>query len=463
MSGVPADPVTEDYLRRCAGGDRGLLDAMAAARLPAALTASMRGRFLPRPMFVPDTEILGFAERINALFDLIVSVPDRFFDGDRERYAAAVGLDGRRAAYLARFTDRPQRYGRADLYHDGSAFRLLEFNVGSALGGMDRAQISAALLQVPAFKEFAAEHRLDFVDTGARVDRALRAAARPVCGDRAPVVAFVDGNGAMAPYLHLATSFQEMLAGFGVEVLLGELADVGFAAGRVTLHGRAVDLVLRYFGVGDFLDDPAGRRTVDALVDADADGTVVLYTSLAGELYNNKTSLALLAELAGRGELTPAETGLVDSVLPWTRTVTSDLFGECAARRGELMLKPGADFGGTGIVAGWLVDDDQWRRALRLAADHGSIVQRRVVPRGEPVIDPSTGQRRDWHAVWDCFLTPEGYAGSHIRALPAGEGAVIGMGVTAAARTTGIFYHPVAADHPRRPATPDRTMPSFGR
>jgi hypothetical protein len=44
--------------------------------------------------------------------------------------------------------------------------------------------------------------------------------------------------------------------------------------------------------------------------------------------------------------------------------------------------------------------------------------------------------------VWDCFLTPDGYAGSHIRALPAGGGAVIGMGVTAAARTTGIFRFP---------------------
>ena len=439
MSGLPLDPVTADYQCRCAAGDQGLLNAMAAAPLPPALTASMRGRFLPRPMFMPAAHLLGFAERINAVFDLLVSAPDRFFGGDRERYARAVGMDARRAGYLAGFPDRPERYGRADLYHDGTAFRLLEFNVGSALGGMDRAQISAALLQVPAFKEFAAGHRLDFVDTGARVDRALRAAARPVCGDRPPVVAFVDGNGAMAQYLHLATSFVEMLAGFGVEVLLGELADLGVGGGRVTLHGRPVDLVLRYFGVGDFLDDPAGRRTVDDLVRADADGTVVLYTSLSGELFNNKRSLALLADLARGGELSPAEAALVDGVLPWTRTVRPELFGECEARRPGLMLKPGADFGGAGIVAGWLVDDDEWRRALRAGAEDGAVVQERVVPRAEPVIDPATGRTQDWHAVWDCFLTPEGYAGSHIRALPAGAGAVIGMGVTAAARTTGIF------------------------
>ncbi|MFI5494178.1 hypothetical protein [Actinoplanes sp. NPDC051859] len=442
MTGTPRDPVTAEYLRRCANGDRGLLDAMAAAKLPPALVESMRGRFLPRPMFMSDVAIHGFAQRMSALFDLLVSLPDRFFGGDRERYGRAVGMDAARAGYLARFTDRPQQYGRADLYHDGQAFRLLEFNIGSALGGMDRAQISAALLEVPAFKDFAAEYGLDFVDTGARVDRALRAAARPVCGTAAPVVAFVDGNGAMAPYLHLATSFQEMLARFGVEVVLGELSDIGFAGGRVTLHDRPVDVVLRYFSVGDFLDDPDGLRVVEDLLRADADGSVALYTSLSGELFNNKTSLALLADLAARGELTPQEAGLVGEVLPWTRTMTPELIDECAGRRGELMLKPGADFGGAGITAGWLVDDEHWRQALRVGAEQGAIVQHRVVPRPEPVIDPATGEHQEWNAVWDCFLTPEGYAGSHIRALPAGQGAVIGMGVTMAAQTSGIFYYP---------------------
>jgi hypothetical protein len=45
----------------------------------------------------------------------------------------------------------------------------------------------------------------------------------------------------------------------------------------------------------------------------------------------------------------------------------------------------------------------------------------------------------------DAFLTPDGYAGSHIRALPAGPGAIIGMGANAGARTTGVFCYPDAA------------------
>jgi hypothetical protein len=226
------DRITAEYNRRCSAGDRPLAESMSQAQLPAELVESMRGRFLPRPFFVPRAEILGCASRVMDLYELMLSIPDRFYDGDRSLYARAVGMDARRADYLAPFTERPELYGRADLYHDGESFRLLEFNVGSALGGMDRAQISAALLRVPAFAEFAAEHGLDYVDTGVQVNAALRDAAWPVCGERAPVVAFVDGNGAMAPYLHLAKSFQEMMAAFGIEVLLGELDDVGFTNSR---------------------------------------------------------------------------------------------------------------------------------------------------------------------------------------------------------------------------------------
>lgn len=47
-------------------------------------------------------------------------------------------------------------------------------------------------------------------------------------------------------------------------------------------------------------------------------------------------------------------------------------------------------------------------------------------------------------AAWDVFLTPEGYAGSHIRALPYGEGAVVGMSASPACRTFGPFLVPSA-------------------
>jgi hypothetical protein len=92
-------------------------------------------------------------------------------------------------------------------------------------------------------------------------------------------------------------------------------------------------------------------------------------------------------------------------------------------------------------VVGWEKTDHEWKEALASCGEGRYVAQERVRPRREPVVDPQTGVVSDWVAAWDAFLTPDGYAGSHIRALPAGEGSIIGMGATPAARTTGVFYY----------------------
>ncbi len=106
---------------------------------------------------------------------------------------------------------------------------LLESNVGSALGGPDRPQISAAVPAVPEFHAFADEHGLSLVDTGAAVAAAVRDAAGACTGT-------------------------------GIDVVLGELADVGTAGGG---HGAVGEPVVEVGEVGvgpDALHERLGGR-----------------------------------------------------------------------------------------------------------------------------------------------------------------------------------------------------------
>jgi hypothetical protein len=448
------DFVTESYNRQCLAGDRALLDAMsnASARFPQAFGASCDQRLLPRPFFVSEAEILTFTDDLIALFDVLVSLPQRLFDGDVTRYADALGIDARRAAVMTRLNGRPTLYGRADLYHDGTSFKLLELNLGSELGGTDRAEISRTLLEVDAFRAFAEEHRLGYVHTGRQVARALRKAAEPLTGGADPVVAFVESDGGLPDYLHLVLSFQEMMRGLGIEVLLGEVSQVSSKGGRLFLHGRPIDVVLRYFTANEVVADADGERVVEPIFRAHEEGGVVLWTTMQSALHANKGSLALLSDSRWRDAFSEEEAALVDRVVPWTRTLTDgpvdvggetvDLVEYCRDQREELIIKPRAGFGGKGIVVGWQATEPEWKDALVGCLDEGYVVQHRVRPRTEPVVDPATGVVEDWVAAWDAFLTPDGYAGSHIRALPSGEGAVIGMGASARCRTTGVFTYP---------------------
>lgn len=437
-----SDFVTDSYVKRSVSDGGALRRAVADARLPRRYAECFAGRLMPRPFFVPEPEIRAAADDLTALFELLVALPDRLFDGDLDRYCDALGIGAReRALMRSAGGGRPALYGRSDLYHDGRSFRLLEFNVGTQLGGIDQCQVLPALLEVPAFAEFAAEHRLGYVHTGERIAAALRTAA----GRVDPVVALLEADGALAGLRPLLLSFQEMLTQQGLDVRLGEVGRTRCLGGRLHLDGAPVDVVLRYFSVNQLCRDPHGEQAVEPVLRAHAEGGTVLLTTLESFLFANKGCLALLSDPRFADAYTPAERSMIDRTLPWTRDLAAADRDECRAGRERLLLKPRDDFGGHGIVLGWQVDDREWAEALDTRAGRGFVVQERVVQRREPVVDPATGQVEQWVAAWSTFLTPDGYAGAHVRALPADQTGIIGRGANAATRVTGVFHHPRAA------------------
>lgn len=450
------DHVTQRYVEECLVGNSRLRYAVQDATYPPLFFASCGKRLLGRPFFIDEAQIRGIADDLVVLFDILVSLPRRLFDGDIDRYCSALGIDHRRAALLRRFGGgRPTLYGRADLYHDGTSFKLLEFNVGSELGGADRAEISRAVLEVDAFRRFAEEHRLGYVHTGHQVAKLLRETAEGYSSGDRPVVALLEADGGLAPYLHLVHSFQEMMCGLGIDLVIGEVRQVDNKHGYLFLDGKRIDVVLRYFSSDQLIDDPRGEQLVEPIFRAHEEGKVGLLTTMESGLYANKGTLALLSDQQFRGAFSPEEAALIDRVLPWTRALvagpaqvgaeTVDLLEYCRENREQLILKPRGDFGGAGIVVGWEKTDHEWKESLAACAGDRYIVQQRVNPRREPVVNPETGEVEEWLATWDAFLTPDGYAGSHIRALPAGGGAIIGMGASASARTSGVFYYPSEA------------------
>jgi len=106
------------------------------------------------------------------------------------------------------------------------------------------------------------------------------------------------------------------------------------------------------------------------------------------------------------------------------------------------MLKPISLHGGEGIVAGWTVDADHWRRCLEDSLDGPYILQQRVHPVAEPVlVKQAIGQM---YCNWGVFLTPaptadaSAYSGCLIRAsadpdvdvIAFGTGALLGSCMT---------------------------------
>ncbi|HVK25521.1 MAG TPA: hypothetical protein VM677_29530 [Actinokineospora sp.] len=422
------DHVTDTYLRRCLDGDRGLLDAVANAPFGEKFRVANEKELLPRPLFISDKVITQFSADLLVFFDLLTSLPDRLFDGDLAAYCAALDMEPQRAAILSGFPGKPTVYGRVDAYHDGETLRLLEFNIGSAQGGIDRSEIGRGLLQVEPFAEFAAQHGLVHVHTGAKVAQLYREATAELTGGADPVVGFVESNSGFGPYLAPAESYVEMMAAQGIEVLLGQIRDVNERDGRIYLKDKRIDLIQRHFTENEMVDEPGVTEAAERIFRAHEDGKVVLWTTLQSSLYHNKAALTLLSDTRRRSAFTAAEGEVIDRVLPWTRLLrepttvvdgeTVDLIDYCRAHRPELIIKPQRAYKGDGIVPGWDSDDAEWAAALADGVEQGALIQRRVLRRADRVVSPETGEVDEYASTWGVFVTPHGYAGCSLRAMP---------------------------------------------
>ncbi|AEV72970.1 hypothetical protein MycrhN_2381 [Mycolicibacterium rhodesiae NBB3] len=441
-----AKQITEAYLAECATGGSRLRGALAELEVSETMRAAWP-RLLPRPVMVDEAEFHSFGRDLVTIFDLVTALPQRCFDGDFERFRAALGIDDRRGAWMRRLLGdgAPPLYGRADIYYDGSSFKLLEFNIGSALGGLDMVgPLPKAYLRHPAVSDFAAEHGLSYLDTSAELALALRNAGKAIDAGE-PVVAVLEGPGGMASYGHQRLAIGELLTEQGIETRVGEIGDLTFRAGKPYLHGTGIDVILRYYGLEEMLAHPDGDALMEPVFRAHEDGTVVVWTPT--NVFGNKGTLAMLSESAEDASVFSAqERAVIERVLPWSRMLgrrgaeTDERFiAECMQRREQLVFKPTGLFGGEGVLIGREVDPGTWREALAASAQTGSLVQEIVQPNVEPVIEPETGARSEWYALWAAFMTPAGLCGGGVRAVPPGGSTVITMINNTQVRNTCLF------------------------
>ena len=441
---MTADSVTSEYLRRCQADER-FRSLMSTSRIPESFKDAHG--ILPRPFFADREAMDTLGAEVRDVFDIIVSLPERLFGDDLGAYCAAIGIDEQRTELISRLRHvEPSRSGRADLYRDGSDFKLLEFNVNTGLGGADMVEVHRALMAAEPFAGFAREFGLDYTDTMAARADLLRDAAAPVSGGREPVIAAVEADGGISAWSNGFRSIQLSLARYGIRLVLGELGQLKEKNGRVCLDDQPIDLMLRYFMVDQLIADPSGRPVYEMICRVHDQGRLVLHTPPRSHLYNDKATLALLSDHRYRDSFSGAEQELIDRMVPWTRLLQEgrtrfddervDLMSFSVDHQQELILKPGAGFAGIGVVAGWETEKREWEELLRRSVGGPFIIQRRVDATPECIADPADGRLEEVLPAWGVFFSENGYDGGFIRAAPYPKTSVTGGPGT---RRSGLF------------------------
>jgi hypothetical protein len=384
--------------------------------------------YLSRPVFAGRAEYGKLHANVEALRRLLVSLPDRLYGGDFAAFARDAGAEGYQLAAITASRSSPvSPQARADLYADAAGFRLMEFNMGSALGGMENADVCRAMLRHPLLADFAAAHRLGFVDT-MREQVANLFADTGFAPGSFPVVAVTDWptsyHGRLGPYMHnLAGRWRE----HGLDAHACHIGELEVRGGRVWLAGRAVDIISRMFLL-EYLLEPGAAELMDPVLGAAARGEVAMFTPLDAELFGSKAALAMLSDERNRDRFSADELASIEAILPWTRMVRPgpvtledgqvvDLLDYATGQACDLVLKPTLRYGGQDVLPGWDRDTSPqtWRGQLGQAVGGPYVLQRRIRPVPE-LFPGEDGERVSWIVAWGVYTGVRGFGGIITRA-----------------------------------------------
>ncbi|RLK24646.1 hypothetical protein DER29_2564 [Micromonospora sp. M71_S20] len=433
---VSQDPAT-DYLRAVREGELPPdLPARTAARV---LTPDIEAQSFHRVMFVDERELASFYADFTVLLDVVGRLPHLLAGGSTSAFGALTDVPAVLRPLLAG-TDLPALvpYGRADLIHDGTGFKVLELGLSPAVGGAERTAWLPAVMAEPAFRPFAERHGLRHPDPVTALLDVLRTVETTGTGHDAEApgpaeVLMVEATGALEEWADDWRPLGDCLEAYSDRPLrtrLAEVADLHEPDGSVANQVAGVTHLLRLFNLTELAEEPDPVLAWQRLHPAPGSALPPMVTSPVHDMYNSKACLALVWLPEVQDALTDGERAALRRILPETIHVdaATDLTG-FVRDRAVTILKPTTLARGEGTVAGWTVDDETWQAALASAAENGRhILQRRVVQRAEPGFDTDGVTERDWYAVWGMHYGPGGCTGFSCR-LTTVPGAVV-RGIT---------------------------------
>jgi hypothetical protein len=141
-----------------------------------------------------------------------------------------------------------------------------------------------------------------------------------------------------------------------------------------------------------------------------------------------KTLFALLDDPQYEALYTSEEVSALREHIPWTRLFHAgfttyqgrriDLLEFAAARREQLVLKPGSDYGGRGVTLGWECTEERWQQAMKDALGASFVIQERVDVREElfPKLIDGKIETAKYYVDFDPYTwSTEGVAGAGVR------------------------------------------------
>jgi hypothetical protein len=286
---------------------------------------------------------------------------------------------------------------------------FLEFNCDSPAMMSFADLVTDCLLELPALAPF--RGRLQAENRTAKLLESLLECYREYGARRwPPTIAITDWDGQKTRFEHrrLAEAFEAA----GYPTVVCDPRAFRRLEGRLHAGGKRIDIVYRRALFNELVER---RSEVVPLLDAYREGSICMVNSMRSYLASSKTLLAEMSDEQMRAEPTDDDgSGQVAT----TMIVSSQLARRLEAERERWVLKKSESHGGEHVLLPDLVDDAQWRDALKHAAKESWVMQEycRVPTLALPAERDGHVERERKFYNWNPFLFGGRYAGSIARA-----------------------------------------------
>ncbi len=274
------------------------------------------------------------------------------------------------------------------LSHDGT-FHFVEYNAETPAGAGYEAELSRLFLELPIMQRFMETHVVEILPYRRPLLDTLLALYEQAGYTGHPTIAIVDWEGVSTRPEH--EILRDYFERHGYPTVWADPRTLDYDGTTLRADGRPIHIVYKRVLTSELLN----RLGLDTLlVRAVRDRNVLIVNPFRCKVLHKKAIFALLTDERFAHLYTPEQQAAIQAHVPWTRIVRErttvldgqaiDLLDYVAHHRDQFVLKPNDEYGGSGVVIGWDVSQDEWERALQQALTEPTIVQRRVQVAEEP-------------------------------------------------------------------------------
>jgi hypothetical protein len=268
--------------------------------------------------------------------------------------------------------------------------RFTEYNAEVPAAGAYSDAFSEVFYGLPIMREFMHRYEVRSVATRHHVMHALMDAYQQWLGrSEMPNLIILDWR--EVPTYSEFRLFLDYFQSQGLDCLIVDPRETEYRDGKLYVGNYRVDLIYKRVLITELVQRGGLEHPV---IRAVRDNAVCMVNPFRCKILYKKTSLAVLSDERNQAMFAADELQAIEQHIPWTRTIEHrhtvhegnpiDLIPYILRYKDRFVLKPSDEYGGKGIVLGWLVNNSEWEQAVTVALESPHIVQERVEIPWEP-------------------------------------------------------------------------------